>query len=430
MDLNVAKKPKVQGEPPVATGADFGTEAMDCARKLLGSEEVLCAECMGRVFGKIWHGLGNPERFVRISSAVGMDARALDDKARCIICHGAFANIPHWVDRAVAASEGYEWHTFLCGSRWEPSHLAMEESIWVRFGSSWGESVRTAFNREYGKEVSKRTGREARMSGQDVLFVADIPAGRVEFTPFSIYFSGRYRKLDRTIPQTRWPCRECRGRGCKRCGGTGKMYETSVEELVAGPLMSLAGGTEHRFHGMGREDIDARMLGNGRPFVAEVLLPHRRSLPLKEAEELIRKGAEGRVEVIGLKPCVAGEIQRVKQEAHDKSYRVVVKGNVTEEKIIEAVNSLVGRNLAQRTPVRVAHRRADLVRSRGIKEMKVTEHAGETFTVELRAEAGTYVKEFVTGDEGRTVPSLSSTLGTPLQVVSLDVIAVHDAEGN
>ena len=42
-------------------------------------------------------------------------------------------------------------------------------------------------------------------------------------------------------------------------------------------------------------------------------------------------------------------------------------------------------------------------------------------------QAGTYIKEFVHSDEGRTVPSLGSLLGCqePAQILELDVMEIH-----
>jgi tRNA pseudouridine synthase 10 len=399
----------------------------EVTRKVLGLSEPLCTECSGRFFGKLGHGMSNPERWEILQSNLQETLPApLPTPSECAICGGAFARIDAWVERALRVVEGYEWSTFLCGSRWGPENLATEEALWATTGSKWGESLRTAFNREFGKALARATGKVALQEGSEILLLADVPAGRVESTVFSLYFRGRYRKLDRTIPQTRWPCRVCRGRGCKRCEGTGKMYPTSVEELTAGPLTELAQGNGHRFHGMGREDIDARMLGRGRPFVAEVLSPKVRTLDVAAALQEINTRAEGRIEITELAPCAALDVRKVKEELHDKSYRVVVRGEVPEEKIKEALNLLSGCELVQRTPVRVAHRRADLMRHRKIREMKMTEKEGQLFTVEVRAEAGTYIKELVTGDGGRTQPNLSELVGTPLEVVSLDVLEIHD----
>ena len=45
----------------------------------------------------------------------------------------------------------------------------------------------------------------------------------------------------------------------------------------------------------------------------------------------------------------------------------------------------------------------------------------------MRAQAGTYIKEFVHGDGGRTLPSLGSLLGCgePAEILELDVLEVH-----
>ena len=102
---------------------------------------------------------------------------------------------------------------------------------------------------------------------------------KIQINP--LFIEGRYRKLIRGIPQTRWPCRKCKGRGCKICDFTGKMYPESVEELIAEKVLQATKGSESRFHGAGREDIDVRMLGRGRPFVLEIKEPKIRELKLE-----------------------------------------------------------------------------------------------------------------------------------------------------
>ena len=48
--------------------------------------------------------------------------------------------------------------------------------------------------------------------------------------------------------------------------------------------------------------------------------------------------------------------------------------------------------------------------------------------IEITAEAGTYIKELVTGDGGRTNPSLSSLYGSDLRVAALDVTDIKTEE--
>ena len=43
----------------------------------------------------------------------------------------------------------------------------------------------------------------------------------------------------------------------------------------------------------------------------------------------------------------------------------------------------------------------------------------------MRSQAGAYIKEFCHGDWGRTRPSLGSMLGCLVEIMQLDVVAVH-----
>jgi tRNA pseudouridine synthase 10 len=387
----------------------------------------LCPECLGRVFGRLGHGLSNPQRAERLAQALGRPVPPLPE-AGCTLCRGAFDRWETWVPRAQRAAEGLEWHRFSCGSRWDPELLAREESIWTQVGTAHGESARGAFNREWGKHIETATGASGGPDRPDVVFLADLPVGRVSVTILPLYVRGRYLKLDRTIPQTRWPCRRCGGAGCDDCAGTGKTYPTSVEELVSAPFLAATGATGTRFHGMGREDIDARMLGRGRPFVLELLHPRTRSVDVGALAEAAVRDSAGRIGLVDIGPAASEDVARVKESSPQKSYRVVVLGDVPVEKVNEALGVADARAIAQRTPTRVAHRRSDLVRTRRIVQARLVEATPGRFTLDLRAEAGTYIKEWVEGDGGRTQPSLAGLVGVPLKVETLDVLEIHDTE--
>ncbi len=409
------------GPPPF----ELAEPVVASARRARGRE--LCAECFGRLFGRWGHGLTNPERAALLEPVVGPGPPR--NGKPCSICGDAFGRLGLWADRALRAAEGFEWHRFTCGSRWDPERLATEEAVWAEVGSAWGESLRPAFNRELGKTIEARTGARGGTERPDVVLLADLTVGRVEVTVMPLYVRGRYRKFDRSLPQTRWPCRRCRGRGCDACSGTGKTYPTSVEELVGAPFVRATSAEGTRFHGMGREDIDARMLGRGRPFVLELLRPKVRSIDVAAIAADLGPDAAGRVEVRDVVPARAEEVVAVKEAAPEKSYRVGVTGPVALAKVNEALALVVGRTIDQRTPTRVAHRRSDRVRSRRIVSARVAEAAEGRFTIDLRTEAGTYVKEWVEGDQGRTDPNLAGLVGAPLRVEYLDVLEIHDSEG-
>ena len=59
-------------------------------------------------------------------------------------------------------------------------------------------------------------------------------------------------------------------------------------------------------------------------------------------------------------------------------------------------------------------------------DAKLLHHTGRVAVIEIEAEAGLYIKELVSGDEGRTKSSLSELLGVESKVEKLDVLDVFD----
>jgi len=107
---------------------------------------------------------------------------------------------------------------------------------------------------------------------------------------------------------------------------------------------------------------------------------------------------------------------------------VIAEGKVNKEELVKVALSFKDVNIDQRTPRRVEHRRADLVRKRKIHWCKAEWISDDSFDLELETDSGTYVKEFVSGDEGRSVPSFSERLGIQCKVETLDVLAIKFEE--
>jgi tRNA pseudouridine synthase 10 len=70
------------------------------------------------------------------------------------------------------------------------------------------------------------------------------------------------------------------------------------------------------------------------------------------------------------------------------------------------------------------HRRADLIREKYIYEVKVKKVSLKRAEMKIRCQGGLYVKELVSGDEGRTVPNVSELLGNRAKPLKLDVLNV------
>lgn len=380
----------------------------------------LCDACLGRLFGKIGHGHTNEERGRAIRGIAGAGT------SPCWICDGLttrYDALARLVAKKIAL---WDFDTFLIGSKVDPEIQAREESLWSELSLAGPEALKSEVNREVGKRVSDLVKKEPSLASPDILAIVDTSFDHVDLQVNPLFLRGRYRKLVRGIPQTRWPCNRCRGKGCAKCGGTGKMYPTSVEEIVATEVMREAGGTGHALHGMGREDVDARMLGSGRPFVLEVKEPRKRHLDLGAARD--RVNASAIVEVDTLVPATRKDVLAVKSDRADKTYRVRVRfgAPVDEAKLKKAMIILEAQPIAQRTPTRVVHRRADATRRRSVKRAEVLSTDGTVAELRFTAEAGAYIKELVHGDQGRTQPSLSDQLGVACEVLELDVVDIAD----
>ncbi|MEM4307747.1 MAG: tRNA pseudouridine(54/55) synthase Pus10 [Thermoplasmata archaeon] len=385
----------------------------------------LCPHCLGRMFGREGTGYTNPQRAELIAAEMGNNFVLPEN---CELCHGIFGRIEHYAQIAVELLDTVEWNTFLVGSRFDEEILAKEEKIVLETGATKAESIKLEFNREVGKKISELTGKDAEFSEPDCVIILDTRFDTATLEVRPLFLFGRYRKFSREIPQTRWLCKVCRGKGCKRCNGKGKMYETSVQELIAAKVMEATNGKEHFFHGMGREDIDVRMLGNGRPFVLEIREPVKRTLCLEKLEKEINEFAKGFVEVEGLKLVSGKLVEKIKEEKATKRYQAVVEfeSKIELDKLEMAVKELREKDIYQKTPNRVLHRRSDLTRKRRIHDIKLCWLRENTAQLEIECDAGTYVKEFVSGDQGRTTPSVAELTGVPCRVHTLDVIWIND----
>jgi len=388
-----------------------------------------CDHCLGRFFGKRSHGLRNEERGrgLRISRALAENQPFERLSGTCWICGNFFNEIPMWAGKVATALEGYEYDTFLVGCRVPPLIAENEEMVWSDLSLTDPEPFKSEVNREVGKAVSALTGKVVDFKKPDVIALLDPGTGNVEIQVNSLFFAGRYQKFERGIPQTHWNCRACKGAGCEKCNFTGKQYLDSVEELIGRPSIKVFDAENAILHGAGREDIDARMIGTGRPFILEIVSPRKRSADLTSLETLINESASGRVAVSLSGWAERPDVETLKSSKAHKKYRILVEveGQVPAETLENALNALKGVTIHQRTPGRVAHRRADKIRERKVLDIECVGEQDGKFVLEILGEAGLYIKELISGDQGRTIPSLAEILERPAHVTSLDVVQVE-----
>eukprot|EP00696_Hemimastix_kukwesjijk_P007600 gnl/Hemi2/19637_TR6519_c0_g1_i1.p1 gnl/Hemi2/19637_TR6519_c0_g1~~gnl/Hemi2/19637_TR6519_c0_g1_i1.p1 ORF type:complete len:496 (+),score=106.63 gnl/Hemi2/19637_TR6519_c0_g1_i1:97-1584(+) len=231
-----------------------------------------------------------------------------------------------------------------------------------------------------------------------------------------IFVAGRYLKFCRYLSQSPWVI-----------DGVKKTAD-SVEELINVHL-DLFKADEMRLASAGREDVDVRMLGTGRPFIFEMVNPH--VVPLEQSvyqaiEQRINAGTK-LIEVNNLRLVGKEFTQLLKQgqEHKKKTYRCVVwlSCSFTADHAA-VVNSIKDLQLSQKTPVRVLHRRSLCTRVKVIHSAACTPLNDHFIVLDLVTSAGTYIKEFVHGDLGRTTPNLGSLLGCDADILQLDVVNI------
>jgi tRNA pseudouridine synthase 10 len=406
-------------------------EINETVEKILAYGEC-CDHCLGRFFGKRSHGLTNDERgrSLRIAGLIRENKPYEPFSGNCWVCGNFFVGIPEWAKKVVAAVQGIGYSTFLVGCRVPPLIAENEEMVWSDLALAEPEPFKSEVNREVGKAVSAITEKTVDFKKPDIVALLDVATGDVEIQVNSVFFYGRYQKFERGIPQTHWNCRVCQGAGCEKCNFTGKQYMDSVEELIGRPVIAAFGAKTAVLHGAGREDIDARMVGTGRPFILEVVEPRIRTVDLAALQETINQSADGRVSVALKHWCDRADVETLKSSKAHKKYRILieVEGALPAGELANALIALKGVTIQQRTPIRVAHRRADKVRERRVLDIELVGEQDGKFIVEVLGEAGLYIKELVSGDEGRTHPSLAGILDRPAHVISLDVVLVEGTQ--
>ncbi len=250
-------------------------DVLEKAFELL-SKYPLCDHCLGRQFAQLGYSMENNVRGAALKVSLTMQANDLVTtekdvegvkqlkvlatagfsvtaketlkhlkkrippqvaEAKCHLCEGKFELVDNLVGKAQIELESYEFTTYLVGIELPTIVEEREDEFKAAFNIAQGESIRHEFGRVFGKALGKATSKEAEYLKPDVVIVINpfLEKVRVQVNP--LFVAGRYRKLVRDIPQSKWFCSSCRGKGCDKCGGTGKLYPESVEELSSKPLL-------------------------------------------------------------------------------------------------------------------------------------------------------------------------------------------------
>jgi len=416
-------------------------------------ENPLCDNCLGRMFALLGRGWSNRERGDAIKRLIIMSihrmiresqeegekllkefAPNIGEQAKelyrivfgqeinpkpCAICGSRLDSvIVELSRRAVEELRKCKVNTFLVAAHIDDDIKRLEEHFRIEYGLQYAESIGSELKREVSKVIQMQLGLKPDFNYPDVVIEIWFPLSHVSLRFQPLLLEGKYWKISRRVSQSIWITR----RGVKR-------YSFSVEEALL-PLLELYDGTQLILHAAGREDVDVRMLGTGRPMVVEIKEAKRRDVDVKEAIDHINRWAKGLVNIELIGRSNRERVREIKGEKarHVKTYRalIVAIGDVNRDKLQKLEEYFNNITVRQRTPRRVRHRRPDIVRERRVYSVKVRPVSSRVFEALIRCEGGLYVKELVDGDGGDTSPSFAEVVGEELYCAELDVVAVEE----
>ncbi|MEM4481736.1 MAG: tRNA pseudouridine(54/55) synthase Pus10 [Desulfurococcaceae archaeon] len=421
------------------------------------SEYPLCNTCFGRLFAKCGIGLSNYARgsmlktllamklyFDRSKGMIGEDylkriavngGEALELMFRktsgvevavnkCFICGNSLnsAFIDAITKNVCEELKGQKVSSFLIGVVVDKSILERELELVSKYGTSSAESIKREIKREVGKAVSNLCNVKPDFSDPEALVMVYLDGDlnhsiKVQISP--MFLKGVYWKLARRISHVPW---------IEKAGG--KKYPWSVQEAVEASLRDVFKCRGVVIHAAGREDVDARMIGTGRPLVIEIKSPKRRDVGIETINEHVAKSLLSypvKVEITSLATRRDVAFLKEYSRGRKKVYRVCVysSSNITPQDLMLLEKTFDNVEVSQRTPTRILRRKKDKERLRRVYKVRAFLLSNRVFEAIVQSDGGLYIKELVHCDSGRTAPCFAGVLEKKLVPVELDVLNVE-----
>ncbi len=124
--------------------------------------------------------------------------------------------VDNLAQKALEILAGYEFTTFLVGIELPNKIEEREDEFKAAVNIGYGESIKHEFGRLLGKALAKHTGKEADYLIPDIVVIFNPFLEKIRIQVNPLFVAGRYRKLVRTIPQSKWFCSNCRGQRLRK----------------------------------------------------------------------------------------------------------------------------------------------------------------------------------------------------------------------
>lgn len=377
------------------------------------SDYTLCNWCLGRQFPSI-KGENNEVK----GKMIKKEAKVKIKKGSCFICQNIMQSIKDTSIKVLERLRDYEFDDFLIGARLPKDFIEREDNLRAKFKLRGGETIKSEITREIGKTIASKTNKKVNFRKPDMTILVDLISGEISLNPRSLFIYGRYLKTVRGLPQKRRECRKCGGKGCFECEYTGFLMEQSVEQILAQMLIKKFDAKEAKFTWVGGESADSLVLGNGRPFYAEIIKPRLRHINdfevLKEGGIILKE-----IKIIDEKPKKI-PVFKVKVSSYVK-----FDEEVNEEKLNNLKEKL------QNSEVRIVPlKKKPFIKK--IYEFDVERINGKVSKITFKCDGGLNIKGFISGSNSgmrkdllEINPNVSEIIGVKASCDTFDILDVE-----
>ena len=306
-------------------------------------------------------------------------------------------------------SEGYEFRTFQIGVSLPSSYIEREDNIRSRLRVKGRNSIKNQFLSNLREMFKHALNKEMDYISPDLRIDLVINENNEFFfniIPTPIVLACRYLKKRRGIPQKHKGLPITKDQLLKddpQCENS-----TSLEEVVSEYLKQLTSGVKVKFSWIGGEDKESLVLGKGRPFFAEIIKPKRRII----TEHNISLKEKG-IELFVL--SASKNLPQYPMKFVSMTRISILAERLVCSKELNCLPSLSGRTIWFRNKKRII--------SRDVHSVKVVKIDGKNFELEIIAEGGLHIKQFVGGKE-YCEPNVSTILGVRCECISFDIMDV------
>jgi tRNA pseudouridine synthase 10 len=306
-------------------------------------------------------------------------------------------------------SDGYEFRTFQIGVSLPSSYIEREDNIRSRLKIKGRNSIKNQFLLSLREMLKHTLLKEIDYVSPDLridLVINEKNEFFFNIIPTPIVLACKYLKKRRGIAQKNKGLADTRNQILEKDSQRENSF--SLEEVISEYLKQLTSGVKVKFSWIGGEDKESLVLGKGRPFFAEVIGAKRRVV----TEHNISLKENG----IELYVLSVSRILPQSPLKFDSTTRVSITAErLVSIKDLECLTSLSGRTIWFRNKKKIIRK--------AVHSIKVGKIDGLNFVLDVFAEGGLHIKQFVGGKE-YCEPNISTILGLKCECLSFDIMDV------